>query len=410
MQHAIKEVFAANDLSWRGLLSESQRHIAALRAMPPAALNVSISGHEGERVDDLKHHATVLQDFLGKRGGKLGLRMFLHPQVRASVDKLGSVRIDGAPCTTSEPLAILQLWTEAIRLLRTLEQEWGPYFEAPRGTIRGMVDRYEDACKTLDEIISLFELSKSLSRGMHSLFNDRGPSWDEEAQVQEYVQAFSALIEIESLRPQLDEALQQLKELEVASRSLVSAVRSSGLQAAIAGRDVEGYRSLQGDIEREWTDWRRRTRASESLARLDAECPELASLLKSAPTDPSWQILLNSWEECCAWAIARSWVERMAAPDAWRMAEARVKDLQENIRTSLVRLAETRAWGHCFKRLSEDQRMHLQAWAQAVRRVGKGTGKYAPMHRKAARDHIAYCTAAIPGWIMPIYRVAESIQ
>jgi len=45
-----------------------------------------------------------------------------------------------------------------------------------------------------------------------------------------------------------------------------------------------------------------------------------------------------------------------------------------------------------------------------MRRIGKGTGRYAAMHRKAAREHMEQCRSAIPAWIMPVYRVAETID
>ena len=79
--------------------------------------------------------------------------------------------------------------------------------------------------------------------------------------------------------------------------------------------------------------------------------------------------------------------------------------------SELVRdLAAAKAWGHCFSRLKEHERQHLMAWKDAIRRVGRGTGRHAPMHRKAAREHMEQCRSAIPAWIMPIYRVAETIR
>ncbi|TAK29531.1 MAG: hypothetical protein EPO21_21355 [Chloroflexota bacterium] len=60
--------------------------------------------------------------------------------------------------------------------------------------------------------------------------------------------------------------------------------------------------------------------------------------------------------------------------------------------------------------MNEPQRQHLVAWSKAVRSIGKGTGKYAPLHRRNAREHMNECRSAIPAWVMPIYRVAETIR
>jgi len=61
-------------------------------------------------------------------------------------------------------------------------------------------------------------------------------------------------------------------------------------------------------------------------------------------------------------------------------------------------------------RLKPEQREHLMAWRLAVRKIGKGTGKYATQYRKEARYHLDYCRGAIPAWVMPIYRVAETTK
>lgn len=50
------------------------------------------------------------------------------------------------------------------------------------------------------------------------------------------------------------------------------------------------------------------------------------------------------------------------------------------------------------------------AWSKAIQRIGKGTGKRAEKHRKDAEEHTNQCREAIPAWVMPLYRVVESID
>ncbi|WP_044511048.1 AAA domain-containing protein [Hymenobacter sp. DG25B] len=54
-------------------------------------------------------------------------------------------------------------------------------------------------------------------------------------------------------------------------------------------------------------------------------------------------------------------------------------------------------------------RSALQAYRSAITRVGKGTGKSAGKHRQAAREAAQVANSAIPCWIMPHYRVSESL-
>jgi very-short-patch-repair endonuclease len=146
------------------------------------------------------------------------------------------------------------------------------------------------------------------------------------------------------------------------------------------------------------------------LKRLEAAAPELASQIMSSFTDHIWDIRMAKFTNAWNWARADEWLSRMSDPKAEeRLSHA--LDLHKNRIRELIRdLAAAKAWRHCFSRLTEHERQNLMAWTKAMRRIGKGTGKYAPMHRRAARKHMDECRPAIPCWIMPIYRVAESVH
>jgi very-short-patch-repair endonuclease len=51
----------------------------------------------------------------------------------------------------------------------------------------------------------------------------------------------------------------------------------------------------------------------------------------------------------------------------------------------------------------------MQAWQQSMRRLGKGTGKHAPKHRKEAQQHLNSCKDAVPAWVMPLHRIWDTI-
>ncbi|MGH2560169.1 MAG: AAA domain-containing protein, partial [Thermomicrobiales bacterium] len=83
---------------------------------------------------------------------------------------------------------------------------------------------------------------------------------------------------------------------------------------------------------------------------------------------------------------------------------------RDQIHDAIKQLAAAKAWQHFFRRMTEEQRRHLMAWTRAVKKIGKGTGKHAAEHRRVAREHMDGCRGAIPAWIMPLYRVAESVR
>jgi very-short-patch-repair endonuclease len=72
--------------------------------------------------------------------------------------------------------------------------------------------------------------------------------------------------------------------------------------------------------------------------------------------------------------------------------------------------AASLAWAHAFERMEESHRRALMSWQQAIKALGKGTGKYAFRHRREAQAQLQKCRPAIPAWIMPLHRVFDSID
>lgn len=90
-----------------------------------------------------------------------------------------------------------------------------------------------------------------------------------------------------------------------------------------------------------------------------------------------------------------------------------IKDLERKERKLIAQLAEKKAWFKVIEGLQGDLtlRGHLQAWAMAVKRIGKtGKGKRALKFRKIAQQEMEHCKKTVPCWIMPLYKVAETIH
>ncbi|WP_370012844.1 AAA domain-containing protein [Nocardiopsis sp. LDBS0036] len=77
--------------------------------------------------------------------------------------------------------------------------------------------------------------------------------------------------------------------------------------------------------------------------------------------------------------------------------------------STLAALAAARAWRECLGRLTHDQEVALGSYQQSVRRIGKGTGKYAARHQSQARESLRECQPAIPAWIMPLHQVVDTV-
>jgi hypothetical protein len=89
------------------------------------------------------------------------------------------------------------------------------------------------------------------------------------------------------------------------------------------------------------------------------------------------------------------------------------KRLHEHIgalRECTTELIDRRAWLGQLRRTDLPARQALQGWADTQRKIGKGTGKRAPALQAEARRLLVQAREAVPVWIMPLARVAESFD
>lgn len=114
---------------------------------------------------------------------------------------------------------------------------------------------------------------------------------------------------------------------------------------------------------------------------------------------------------------ARRW--RLRQFDGWlsridrhgqlhRLAADRVES-ETLLKSAYERSIELRTWLKLSNRATDKVRAALAAYAAAVRRIGRGTGKSAARYRRDARDASDRAKGALPCWIMPHYRVSESL-
>ncbi len=90
-----------------------------------------------------------------------------------------------------------------------------------------------------------------------------------------------------------------------------------------------------------------------------------------------------------------------------------INELELRERKLTAKLASKKAWYKVVEGLQKNRflRQHLDAWVMAVGRIGKtGKGKKAIKFQKIAQQEMEHCKDAIPCWIMPLYKVTETIK
>ena len=344
-----------------------------------------------------------------RAGGGWGFGPFRAPVVKRAY-YVRNLRIGGRLCETTDALSDLLTRLRAEIEFTRIRERWTPYHAITSLTFADQVAELRDLCEPLEEAFAALTIVQKLSGVLRRASVSIEPDWSDPNTLHhlgEALAAFESTHRYEAARSQIDGTLEELQTQSLRGQIDASA---EDLRAAVIERDPSKYRDA-----RRWAAENREVEAELSrkialLRMLQDVAPELAQVLMQTFGDPIWDERAPNFERAWNWSRAHGWVVRLSAPGSAEQLRMELENTRVRIADALERLAAEKAWAHCFNRMTEKERQSLVAWSKAVRAIGRGTGKYAPIHRANARKHMNESRSAIPAWVMPLHRVAETIR
>ncbi|MFL5815192.1 MAG: AAA domain-containing protein [Bdellovibrionia bacterium] len=402
---ARSQILSERDRIWRELLRETKSGIKTIRKLLGELSDRSVSGLEGKDLSVVRAHAQALHTHLSLGKG-LGFGPFRAKVVKEALYLVQSVRIGGRECKTAAAVETLLTWIELTETLRKLQELWKELDVSLTGNIKFQVAELEDLCEPLDTLLECLEQIRLL-RAKKCL----EPNWIDDSDINTFIDTFEA-IEAEENYEKLELELLVLEKALKPTASKRPHPVYRALTAAVKNRDAGQYDESLSIIVSLAESKKKKSKQEELLTKLETAAPNLAARIRNKSYASDWLENISGFEEAWNWACARSWLHEMDDPDLQQSLSITLNNQKKREQEIIKNLAAAKSWEHCFSpsRMNEFRRQHLLAWSQAVRKIGKGTGKYANKHRRAAREHMEQCRGAIPAWIMPIQRVAESIK
>jgi AAA domain len=102
-------------------------------------------------------------------------------------------------------------------------------------------------------------------------------------------------------------------------------------------------------------------------------------------------------------------LERIDGHDKMRELFAQRKTLTTALARTYQDLIAEKTWLGVHKNSPPSIRQALQVYLQAIQAMGQGTGIRAIRHRKNAREAMSRAYQAVPCWILPEWRISETI-
>ncbi|MFH1924394.1 MAG: AAA domain-containing protein [Planctomycetota bacterium] len=404
-----QEVFAGRALDWSSLESATSKALESLAEPAGKGSDLDLEAPAGISRAQLLADAAALLSHL-KCGGGWGFWVFRPHVVKRCAYLWRDTRFAGRQCDSPPVLKSLVAHLRAPETLDRVWQEWSDIVEAPKGTMRHRLACLEQCRNMLKAILQLGNLvsdaEKALGETKGTIKAASGANWGQE--LLGNVQVALALLDVTDALAVLSGITDRVSQC----RNLANPHPVVHDLAAVAEQgNVGGYRE---QLARLVELHHERSLAEQCLSldkRLRESAPALADAIKSVEMRPALAAHLDSFGGAWAWKRATAWLERFSAEHSAGVADEITRtegQLQEATQT----LVALKAWNSCMEKLASNptQQGALSAWQQMVKKIGKGTGKYAETYRRDARKYMQQCRNAIPAWIMPLYRVAEQVE
>lgn len=236
------------------------------------------------------------------------------------------------------------------------------------------------------------------------------PAWHQDDEVRGLIADLQAVGARDALTEFARQPTPLVHSLACAELALNAHPVNAALARAVTNRDAKAY-SDGWNLLQQLSEDRDALKLQDSLLQeLKQDVPRLAALLEQDSSNPVWDDRLAHIQQAWNWTQASTWLNEFHGHQDGETLEGEVKTLQRNIQRTISELAAEKAWRHCLGRLSETQRQHLMGWTFEIGKIGRGKGKRAEIHRRNARKHLDECRGAVPAWIMPFYRLAETTE
>jgi very-short-patch-repair endonuclease len=408
MNDALRDVLGSNSSLWRQLLHVTREVITSVEELVAIADEIRVEFPNTSDIRSLYEDTRKLKEHM-ENGGKLGWGVFRPKPVKARLHIIKTVKIGGRTCSNVEQFSSV---ADALLVRIELEKAW-EFWKGRSERLEGPYTLQLTALKSLssalENALELEELIANCRKVLSQCPGVSEPIWADESHVERVIS--SGLLALARIRKRL--ATEDIQRVE----AQISMVRANGdthpivddLLNAIRNRDVDSFTLCAETVQFLQQQRRHLQQVDEFLSKLRCLLPQLANSLDQTCNELHWEERIACFNEAWHWGQARYWIEEYVRQEDVPALAERIKQIEDEISSTIAKLSSLHAWSFCFSRLKEDHRRHMEAWQQSMRRLGKGTGKHAPRHRREAQGHLNECREAVPAWVMPLHRVWDTV-
>ncbi len=410
MPDALRDIRNANTLIWHELRKVTRNVIESIESIVDTVDKTSVALPNEMDMASLYDDACKIIEHL-ESGGQRGWGPFRPKLVKRHGKAIKTTRLNGRRCTIdAENLALLaNVLKVKIECARGWTF-WQAHCNKHEGPFALQLQAFKSLFHALDNALSLVDLIKNCCFAIRQCPNLNEPVWSDEAQIEQLI----ASCALSFARHEKRMCVEAIASHEAVIRSIAAGNNSHPItrQAldAIRNRDVEQFANIHRAIQALNRDRAHLQKLTDYVTKRRELVPELIRDLEQTCGLEVWNDQIPQIQDAWRWSQAKVWVEEYVKKEDTPGLNQRARQIEDEINATITELAALNAWSFCFSRLEDKHRRHMEAWQQSMRRLGKGTGKHAPRHRRQAQHHLRECREAVPAWVMPLHRVWDTID
>ena len=221
-------------------------------------------------------------------------------------------------------------------------------------------------------------------------------------------------------RARLDLASNQLEELLSKLNGYTGTI-AKDLREYLK-KEIGKIDSDELQLERRWSlmirELKRLTNLQPELREIDRIAASIESsgalqwarAIREVPSDEDNDPYTSpSWLEALNWRAAKSFIEKIDGHQQIKTFFNERKQLESNLAKAYRNLVAQKTWLGVFLNSPDSIRQALQAYLNAIQAMGAGQGVRAVRYRRNARDAMSRAYRAVPCWILPQWRVSETL-
>lgn len=406
----IKDLLNNDQSKWTERIERSETILKELQNinLRDKDKNVEIAYPKNKSLIVLKNDAKVLLDFLNSGNTLCGIgfkikKTFFANEIKEKLYFVENVFVNGSPCDTIkefkyviEDLTIKQNLQELSNVLQIDEQINS--YEKAFNDFQKFVSQTKKLITNIEEAVNKIRIIESISE---IKIPDLNP--DTIKSILNNVYNAEALLKKDMYAKKIEESISQL------SKSNIHPI-CKDIVCALQDLNLERYKILIEKLNELYKDFNEYNAYRELESELKKTFPHLINMVSEGKFSEDQ---IPDLKQAFLFKNAFNELARLLNSDLENELREKLKSYDSKEESLIANIAAKRSWVFVLDKLGANWfiRRHLEAWVLAVKKIGKtGKGKRALKVRRMAQEEMQYCKEVVPCWIMPLYKVTETIM